>query len=299
MRDHAAARQEAAGHPPPPRARGAGALAAIAVWVCLGTSVGCGGQAHAQGHVAAPGAITVDLEASWLRRDWNRCASPAYWSYDQGRLVVGSDSTAVLFWQIPTVRGLAFDVGSNHKWLRKCEPPSYSFWADAAKEVKKANRALISVADYPVLTWRWRIERSGRVPGGDAGEPQVELGVTMATGGGNSVRELTYAWAPGRDIAHEVRRKTGVPGIYSFKQARFITESRPDSVGWTRQYRDVSADLRTALADKNLGQVLRVFIKVCPDTSRDSLKAHLADVRFLRAAVEIDGDTVADQDRPQ
>ena len=287
MRVRLAAPQGGTGQPPPPRSTWS--LAAIAAWVCLWILTGSCGLVDAQSAVARPH-IAVDLGADWLRRDWNRCANPAYWRHDQDRLVIGSDSTAVLFWHMPTARGLSFDVGSNHKWLRKCEPPSYSFWADEAKRVKKANRALISIAAYPVLTWRWRIERGGSAPGGDTGEPQIELGLTMATGGGSKVRELTYAWAPGREIAHEVRRKTTVPGIYSFKQARFITESRPDSVGWTRQYRDVSADLRTALADSKPGQVLRVFVKVCADASRDSLTARLDGVRFLSAAAEFPGD---------
>ena len=272
-----------------------GALAALIPWLCV-TSVGFGGMryggdAHAEPITDQPPTITVDLSAEWLRRDWDRCAGRSFWRFNQDQLVVASDSRAVLFWQIPTAHGVPYNLGPKHKWLRKCEPPSFTFWATEAEQIKKTGQ-LFSIADYPVLTWRWRLQRHGRDPEPAAQEPQVEIGLTIAKPGTNRVQELTYAWTPGGQLAtYEVHKKTPVPGLFSYKLGRLVVESSPDSVGWIRHHRDVSADLRTVLSDDNPGRVLRVFVKLSADASRDSLIAHLADVRFLRPTWDLPGDT--------
>lgn len=219
--------------------------------------------------------VEVSLAAGWLRRDWHRCRNRALWSAQGGIMTVSSDTSAVLYWQVPTRSGQPLDVGAEQEWSRKCERPSLDFW----KKVGKRDELLLQVEDFRYASWWWLIEAGDfRRENGIV----VELGIDILKKGGNQLRELIYTWShflPEDSV--RVEKKVVVPRIWEYKKSHVVVETGTEQAGeWVAEMRDIHADYKRAFPREEPGRIARVYLKLPRDVGRKFLKVSLTQIQF-------------------
>lgn len=245
-------------------------------WALMGllTTVYAAGLAQ----VEEKGSVEVALDVGWIRRDWQRCGNQALWSFQGGIMTVSSDSSAVLYWQVPTRAGGPLLVGPEHRWLKQCDRPSLEFWRELRGRGYKEEHLLDAGAARHV-SWEWRIE-------GDMAGAQdrnvVEFGISVLSKKGDDLRELIYIWSGSLpEDSMRVNKRTIVPRLLEFKDAETVVESgRAGGSEWRRETRDMRADFKRAFPREEPGRIARVFVKIPSDKTRRSLKISFRNIRF-------------------
>ena len=70
--------------------------------------------------------ITLNMADGWIRRDWQECRDPSIMSSDSNRIRIETDSSAVLYWQVPTKTG-PLSINRDQNWIQECDRPPQSF----------------------------------------------------------------------------------------------------------------------------------------------------------------------------
>lgn len=216
--------------------------------------------------------VVLDLSSGWLRRDWSQCGNAAGLDMGKGGLKIHSDSSAVLFWQIPTADGRALELGQGHQWVRQCEAPSLFFWRRLREDDLDENR-LLFLAERPRLDWVWQIRSLPQ-----EAACAVYLRVVVTKKGSNELRELSFGsrCASGADSL-ELKEKTIVPGLVSYKTAYFTL---PRATGRQRVVRDLEADYRRAFPKETPGRIVRLLIKAAGNPARKRVEVAVDTIRF-------------------
>ena len=227
--------------------------------------------------LSAQQSVAVDLASGWLRRDWSQCGNAAGVAADGDGLTIHSDSSAVIFWQIPTVEGRALELGADYKWVRQCDAPSFSFWNQLRKADLDQHR-LVLIEKYPLLAWRWHTQ--GIPPEAACA---VSLRVVITKKDTNELRELSYDLRCSLGTALEtdaikIEKRTIIPGLFSYKTAHF-------SLLWVkdrqRVERDLKADYKRAFPKETPGRVVRLLIKAESNPVRQRIEVKLDSVYFV------------------
>ena len=245
-------------------------------WVLMGCLLEMISAGLAQAGGSEP--IEVALDAGWIRRDWSRCRSPALWSFRDGTMTVSSDSSAVLYWQIPTRAGVPFHVTAAHKWRKQCDRPSLEFWQELRWR-RRRDDLLLDAGKSRLVNWEWRIEDE---VSGAAADGVVELGISVLSRGGGDLRELVYTWSVSLpEDSLRVSKRTVVPHLLEFKYAVMVVETgRAGGDGWRGEGRDMRADYRRAFPREEPGKIARVYVKIPEDPTRTSLQVSVRNIRF-------------------
>jgi hypothetical protein len=248
----------------------------VAAWVVMGFLMTVRSAGLAQ--EGDDDAVVVALDTGWMRRDWNRCGNPALWSFQEGIMTVSSDSSAVLYWQIPTRTGSPLAVEAEHKWRGQCDRPSLGFWRELKKRGRKEEH-LVDAGRFRHVSWEWRIE--GEVSGGEA-EDVAEFGISVLSKRGDDLRELVYTWSDSLpENSLRVRKRTVVPRLLEFKNAETVVETgKAGGSEWRQEARDMRADFKRAFPREEPGRIARVYVKIPRDRARRSLKISLRNIRF-------------------
>ena len=248
----------------------------VAVWVAMGFLMAI--HSVGLGQTEEKKSVEASLDSGWMRRDWHRCGNPALWSFQGGVMTVSSDSSAVIYWQIPTRAGNPLMVEAEHKWRKQCDRASLEFW----RELKGRGRReedLVDAGMFPQVSWEWRIE--GEVVGGQD-KDVVEFGISVLSKKGDDLRELTYIWSGSLpEDSMRVSKRTVVPRLLEFKNAETVVETgRAGGDEWRREARDMWADFKRAFPKEEPGRIARVYVKIPQDRMRRSLKISFRNVRF-------------------
>ena len=224
--------------------------------------------------------VSVTLDSGWMRRDWHQCRSPALWSAQGNTMTVSSDTSAVLYWQIPTHAGRPLKIDPGYRWMQECGPPPLDFWKRIDKQDRKST-SLLRVDEYRYATWQWLIEGE---PSDQKDDALVELSIAVLKKGGNDLRELVYTWShsPPEDSVR-VQKKTAIPMIWNHKKFHLVVEAGEENMGrWVEEVRDIFVDYKRAFPKEEPGRIVRIYVKIPRDRLRRSLKASFAGIWFYR-----------------
>ncbi|NKB70742.1 MAG: DUF3047 domain-containing protein [Candidatus Latescibacteria bacterium] len=235
--------------------------------------------------LSRPAAIGVEPGGSWQRRDWHRCKSPAKLLVDDDRMIIQSDTAAVLYWQVPTLEETGMVFAEKNKWRRRCTMPGWRFWRSI--KGRKSEDGLVPLAHYPLMAWDWHIDERGpqlKLEQPDKGYV-VRLGVSVATADRKKVRELIYQWThnPPRQPQGYIKKRTIVPGLFHLKSARLAVQSGSGKLGqWMEYERDLYADFKHFYPKDEPGNVVSIYVKVPTRTGREQAAVSLRDWQFRR-----------------
>ena len=246
-------------------------------WISAACALGLAAPAD----TAEDEAVQVTLDSGWMRRDWHHCQSPALWSAQSHTMTISTDTSAVLYWQIPTLAGRPLAFGPEGKWMQECGAPPLGFWKGIGK-LDGENPALLRAYDYRYVTWQWMVEG---VPVAQGDGAVIQLGIAVLKKGGNDLRELVYTWSHSLpEDSVRVQRKRAVPRIWDHKKLHVVVEGGPENLGrWVAEARDIFADYKAAFPKEEPGRIVRIYVKIPRDEVTRSLKASLAEIWFHRS----------------
>lgn len=248
----------------------------VAVWVAMGFLMAI--HSVGLGQTEEKKSVEASLDSGWMRRDWHRCGNPALWSFQGGVMTVSSDSSAVIYWQIPTRTGGPMMVETGHKWRKQCDRASLEFWRGLKGRGGKEEE-LVDAGRFHHVSWEWRIEGEG---GGGQGRDVAEFGISVLTRKGDDLRELTYIWSnylP--EDSMRVSKRTVIPRLLEFKNAETVVETGgAGGDEWRQETLDMRADFKRAFPKEESGRIARVYVKIPNDGTRRSLKISFRNVRF-------------------
>jgi hypothetical protein len=235
--------------------------------------------------------ISVDLATHWLRRDWDKCDEKVSARYQDQAFRIESDHAAALFWQIPTKTGQALEIDRNQNWIQKCDRPPMGF----EKEIQKGNMSrLISVRDYPYLSWQWRIagtiddtntaNRKGEITrAGDDFAAKVGISILNENG---ELREIAYLWT--RSIPEEtsLTQVTSLLfGMVKFVWYRIVAQSGDSHLNtWVGENRNLYADFKRFYPNEEPREVVRVYIMSDSDNTGSTTSAAFSNLQFHKNA---------------
>ena len=236
--------------------------------------------------VRAQDMVRLDLSADWMRRDWDRCRSGARLILKDGVATIMGDTSAVLFWQVPTRNGPLRELDMDQKWIQGCNRPPPEF----GKELRSRDQDrenLLQVRDYRYVSWRWLLNgtiddtKKGRKP---EEKFTARLGITILRKGGDDLREIAYVWTrtlpEGTVFVYET---TVIPGVWKYRWHRIVAESRDaDGAQWVEEARDLYADYKRMYPKEEPGRVVRVYLRVDSETPENRIKGSFSDIVFCR-----------------
>ena len=241
--------------------------------------------------VQAQDRVAVDMGGDWIRRDWDDCGENVTGQHRDGVFAIRSDHAAALFWQVPTKNGAALSVDRGQDWIRRCDRPPRGFGKDV-REQARGQDDLISVTEYPYISWRWRVSNTidDRDTVNGKGEIRksgddfaAKIGISVLNNRGK-LREIAYLWT--RTIPEEtsLTQVTSVAlGIVKFKWYRIVAESGDQNVNqWVGESRNFYRDFKRFYPDEEPAEVVRVYLMSDSDNTGSKVTGAFADLVFHR-----------------
>ena len=231
--------------------------------------------------------IPVDLNTQWLRRDWDKCRENVTATYHNQAFTIQSDHAAALFWQIPTQSGQALEIDHNQSWVQKCERPPMGF----EKDIQKGNRdRLISVKDYPYISWQWRItntiddkdtaNKKGEIKK-DGDDFAAKVGISILNHK-EELREIAYLWT--RTIPEETvltQKTTVVRWLYEFILYRIVAQSGDQQLNtWVNEKRNLYEDFKKIYPNEEPREIVRVYLMSDSDNTGSTTSGAFANLLF-------------------
>ena len=233
--------------------------------------------------------IPVDMNADWLRRDWDKCAEKVTSQYKSGAFTIHSDHAAALFWQVPTQNGDPLPINRNQDWIKRCDRPPIGFEKDIRKQAQGKHN-LISIADFPYVSWRWKISNTidDRKTANRKGEIQqagddfaAKLGISLLNSKGELI-EIAYLWT--RTIPEETtltQTTTVIPWVLKYKWYRIVAQSGDQKVNkWTDQTRNIFEDFKRFYPNETPAEVVRVYLMSDSDNTQSEVTGAFQNVTF-------------------
>ena len=230
--------------------------------------------------------IPLDMSQGWIRRDWQECADRSVMRNDQDRLQISTDSSAALYWQVPTKSGpLAIDTSQG--WIQECDRPPKNFAQTVSRSSSRS--ALLSVSEHRYFTWKWNvsntiddtntIDNEGRVQRvGD--DFAAKIGISILKKGTDDPREISYIWTkslPEESILVHEKRVL----FWKFQYHRIVVESGDKQVGqWVIEARDLYADYKRIYPNEEPGEIVRIYVMSDSDNTDSQVTGQFADFRF-------------------
>jgi hypothetical protein len=229
--------------------------------------------------------IAVDLNTQWLRRDWDKCRENVTATYHNQAFTIQSDHAAALFWQIPTQSGQALEIDHNQSWVQKCDRPPMGF----EKDIQKGNRdRLISVKDYPYISWQWRV--SNTIDDKDTANKKGEIkqddfaakiGISILNHK-EELREIAYLWT--RTIPEETvltQKTTIVRWLYEFTWYRIVAQSGNKHLNtWVNEKRNLYDDFKRFYPNEEPREVVRIYLMSDSDNTKSTSTGAFANLLF-------------------
>ena len=238
---------------------------------------------HAQDH------ISVDMNADWLRRDWDKCRENVKTQYQNGVFTIQSDQAAALFWQVPTQNGTALPIDRTQNWVERCDRPPTGFEKDIRKQAKNQH-PLISVSEYHHISWRWRIsntiddsqtvDKKGKIQKkGD--DFAAKLGISILNTEGK-LREIAYLWT--RTIPEETQLTqvtTIIPWLLKFKWYRIVAQSGDQYINtWVNETRNLYKEFKRFYPNEEPAEIVRIYLMSDSDNTKSRVTGSFADLSF-------------------
>jgi hypothetical protein len=231
--------------------------------------------------------VPLDMARGWQRRDWQRCQDPTRVSFGDGVIAFDSPRGSALVWQIPTDAGPA-EYDRTLDWIHECDRPPLSFVRGVTE--REAER-LISLAEHPVLSWRWKVDRladdsatlgpDGKIRR-EGDDFAAKLGVLIAEEGGSGAHEIAYVWTRSLPRETVLYQEARIALVYKVRSYRIVAESGEALLGqWTSEQRDVAADFERIFPGRRAGRVLRVHLMTDSDDTEGRTAAAYAEIAFL------------------
>ena len=231
--------------------------------------------------------ISVDLGTQWLRRDWDKCNENVTGTFQNNAFTIKSDHAAALFWQVPTKDGQALEIDRNQSWIKKCDRPPRDFDSD----IRKSNRdRLISVKDYPYISWQWRVSNTiddtntanhkGEIEQ-DGDDFAAKIGISILTEK-NELHEIAYLWT--RSFPEETvltQKTTIVRWILEFKWYRIVAQSGDQYLNtWVGEQRSLYDDFKRFYPKEEPREVVRVYLMSDSDNTGSTSSGAFANIQF-------------------
>lgn len=238
---------------------------------------------------ARPENLPLDMR-TWYRRDYSRCNGAGRVTVGGAGITIEVDSSALKYWQLPTLLG-PLPVNERAGWVRRCDRPPASFARDAIDRARGMN-STIHLRDYPYVSWRWRVQGTiddaetadaeGRIQ--SAGDDfAAKVGFQMLPEGSEELRELAYVWT--RTIPEDTLlvQESGAL-FWQYRFYRLVVESGEEHVGtWREVTRNLAADYKRVWPDEEPGILLRVFLMTDGDNTGVSVAASYDDLVLHRS----------------
>jgi len=240
------------------------------------------------GLVHAQNTVSIDMGADWIRRDWDKCNEKVYTKYKNGALAIQSDQAAALFWQVPTKSGKPLPIDRDQSWIKRCDRPPIGFEKDIRKQAQ-GQYNLISVNQYPHISWRWRITNTiddsqtinGKGEIQKAGDDfAAKLGISIVNTNGD-LREIAYLWT--RTIPEEtaLTQVTSIAWIIKFKWYRIVAQSGDDRLNkWVKESRNLHSDFKRFYPNEEPAEVVRVYFMSDSDNTKSKVTGSFSDLSF-------------------
>lgn len=232
--------------------------------------------------------ITLNMADGWIRRDWQECRDPSIMSSDGNRIRIETDSSAVLYWQVPTKTG-PLSINRDQNWIQECDRPPQSFARTIARGQNRDH--LLDVTDYRYFSWNWKVnntiddwqtvDKDGRIqPEGD--DFAAKIGISILKKGSDKPREISYIWTHSLPedsvIIHEKRII-----FWRFQYHRIVAESGDARVGqWVSETRDLYADYKRIYPNEEPGEIVRIYVMSDSDNTDSEVTGHFADLQFTQ-----------------
>ena len=227
--------------------------------------------------------------SQWYRRDWDDCESATRFHFADGLVHITSDRSGGLFWQIPTIQGRPITLDpKDHPWLDDCRRPPRSFNSEI---VKQGFDQFIDVADYPYVSWRWKVDNStieeqlvdsnGKLKKG-FDDFAGKIGISILKKGSNTIREVAYVWSSNLPESLMFKTETTIiPMLWKMEWRRFVVESGRESEGrWVSESRNLYEDFKRGYPGEEPGKILRILLQTDSDNTQSRTDAWYADIAF-------------------
>ncbi|MEE2752666.1 MAG: DUF3047 domain-containing protein [Candidatus Latescibacterota bacterium] len=231
-------------------------------------------------------AISLDMSHGWTRRDWFDCEDASRMSSDRNSLTIATDSSAALYWQVPTKQG-PIPIDGNLGWVEECGRPPRNFVQKVANGPKR--KSLLDVSDYRYFSWKWNvtntiddkntIDRNGKIrPEGD--DFAAKLGIAILKKGTNEPRERSYVWT--RNLPEEsvlLHEKKIL--FWQFRYHRIVAQSGEKHVGeWVSEARDLCADYKRMYPGEEPGKIVRIYVMSDSDNTASEVTGTYSNLTF-------------------
>jgi hypothetical protein len=236
----------------------------------------------------APATVAVDMNAGWIRRDWQKCQDPTKIAFENGEISFRSDRAKAQIWQVPLRSGPAA-VDHELAWIRECDRPPISQARSNAKTISRDPDA-INLAEYRWVSWRWRVnstiddtgllDKNGRIKG--ANDFAAKLGFIFSDAEDGGGHEIAYVWT--RHLPEEslfYQETVVIPIIFKIKLYRIVSESGHANLGrWIHEVRDLQADYERIERKGRAGALLRVYLMTDSDNTQGQVESAFAGITF-------------------
>lgn len=266
----------------------------MAAWVVscgLASLLVLGGLPAATASQSAPeaAAVPVDMTTGWYRRDWDGCDDPSEMSLVEGAMNLRTESSAVMYWQVPMRSGRPLALNADQKWIRECDRPPRDFGKTIRRGLQEED--FLDASELRFLSWRWRIE--GTVDDSDTVDDKgkirsqgddfaAKLGVSILSRGSENLREVSYVWTRTLPEDALLFQETKVL-FFRARYYRIVAESGEAHAGdWVEESVDLHADFKRAYPDEEPGTIVRVYLMSDSDDTGSRTAASFAGLRFSR-----------------
>jgi hypothetical protein len=230
--------------------------------------------------------ISLDMSQGWTRRDWFECEDASKMSSNRDKLTIATDSSAALYWQVPT-KGGPLPIDTNLDWVQDCDRPPRDFAQTVADGPQR--QSLLDVSDYRYFSWKWNvtntiddkntIDSDGKIqPEGD--DFAAKLGIAILKKGSNQLREISYVWTrnlPEESVLLHEKRIL----FWRFKYHRIVAQSGDKQVGeWVSEARDLYADYKRIYPGEEPGKIVRIYVMSDSDNTDSKVAGTFSDLTF-------------------
>jgi hypothetical protein len=235
-----------------------------------------------------PATLPLDMSV-WHRRDYARCSGAGRVTQGGNTITIEADHSALKYWQVPTLVG-PLPINERWGWIRRCDRPPGSFVNEARRQAE-ADQIVIRVADYPYVSWRWRIE--GTVDDSRTADPAgkilssgddfaAKIGFQMLPEEGNDLREIAYVWTRSIPLETTLVQESGAL-FWHYKFYRIVAESGDEHVGeWRTETRNLYEEYKRIWPDEEPGVLMRIFLMTDGDNTGTKAVASYADIVLHR-----------------